>query len=137
MLSTLLNKAFCSWHIGCVLFQARTAVYSHFNIFKAVKLLIKLREQESNMFGKLYTHVDDGTFWFVRKATGFPGYLVAINLGSTKLTHKFYQGAGGVVSPVGKVIFHSENLSLKDEIDLKTQYIELGPGSAVVIEMPA
>ncbi|XP_041352722.1 maltase 1-like [Gigantopelta aegis] len=116
---------------------AKTAVYSGFNIFKAVKLLIALREQESNMFGKLYTHVDDGTFWFVRKAPGFPGYLVAINLGSTPLTHKFYQGAEGEVTQSGKVVFHSENKSLKDQINLMTQYIELGPGTAVVIEMPA
>ena len=74
---------------------------------------------------------DGDLLMYTRKAEGFPGYLVAINLGKKMVTESFYK-AMGIPSKV-KVVFHSHKPD-NARIDLSRNSYKLDPCNAVVLE---
>ena len=52
-----------------------------------------LRQEPSFLWGKFYPNTVTNVFFFIRQAEGFPGFLVAINLGPTPSTVDFISAA--------------------------------------------
>eukprot|EP00105_Crassostrea_gigas_P015776 XP_011432888.1 PREDICTED: neutral and basic amino acid transport protein rBAT [Crassostrea gigas] len=111
--------------------ETEKAIGDEYTTLKVYKRLQELRENESFQWGKMSVYRDGDLLMYTRKADGFPGYLVAINLGTSKVTESFH-AATGIPKEV-KVVFHTHKddnsaISLSD-----TSYI-LDPSHAVVLE---
>eukprot|EP00105_Crassostrea_gigas_P016984 XP_011434583.1 PREDICTED: neutral and basic amino acid transport protein rBAT [Crassostrea gigas] len=125
------------------LWLERNANYREFNVetekahqndystLMVYKRLQELRGNESFQWGKMSVNRTGNLLMFTRKADGFPGYLVAINLGTSKVTESFH--ATTRIPKEVKVVFHTHKddniaISLSD-----TSYI-LDPSHAVVFK---
>ncbi|XP_052699842.1 neutral and basic amino acid transport protein rBAT-like [Crassostrea angulata] len=111
--------------------ETEKAIGDEYTTLKVYKRLQELRENESFQWGTMSVYRDGDLLIYTRKADGFPGYLVAINLGTSKVTESFH-AATGIPKEV-KVVFHTHKddnsaISLSD-----TSYI-LDPSHAVVLE---
>ncbi|XP_052701362.1 neutral and basic amino acid transport protein rBAT-like [Crassostrea angulata] len=111
--------------------ETEKAIGDEYTTLKVYKRLQELRENESFQWGTMSVYRDGDLLMYTRKADGFPGYLVAINLGTSKVTESFH-AATGIPKEV-KVVFHTHKddnsaISLSD-----TSYI-LDPSHAVVLE---
>ncbi|XP_065944784.1 amino acid transporter heavy chain SLC3A1-like [Magallana gigas] len=111
--------------------ETENAIGDDYTTLKVYKRLQELRCNESFQWGKMSVYRDGDLLMYTRKADGFPGYLVAINLGTSKVTESFH-AATGIPKEV-KVVFHTHKddnsaISLSD-----TSYI-LDPSHAVVLE---
>lgn len=110
--------------------QTERAIGDKYTTLKVYKNLQELREKESMQWGKMSMFRDGDLLMYTRKAEGFPGYLVAINFGSIKLTKSFSKATG--YSKKIKLIFHSHknenifNINMNDYI--------LDSGHAIVLE---
>jgi hypothetical protein len=83
--------------------------------------LIKLRSQPSFQWGNLEVGVAGNILFYVRQATGFPGFLVAMNLGPTQSTVDFVHSApqGLVVPNKAKIAANTGNFgSSNGEFDV-------------------
>lgn len=111
--------------------ETEKAIGDEYTTLKVYKRLQELRENESLQWGKMSVYRDGDLLMYTRKADGFPGYLVAINLGTSKVTESFH-AATGIPKEV-KVVFHTHKndnsaISLSD-----TSYI-LESSHAVVFK---
>ncbi|KAK3092844.1 hypothetical protein FSP39_007825 [Pinctada imbricata] len=111
--------------------ETQNAYLNDYTSLKVVKKLVKLRAKESFQWGDLKMYMEDDLLMFTRKAEGFSGYLVVLNLGNTGKTEKFYDTTG--VSKSVKLVFHSMEDSEK-EIDLSKNSLYLKPNDAVVLQ---
>ncbi|XP_078311711.1 amino acid transporter heavy chain SLC3A1-like [Crassostrea virginica] len=117
--------------------------YTHLNVqtenatghdYTPLKVYIKLknlRQKESFQWGTMVVFRDGDLLMYTRKAEGFPGYLVAINLGSKNLTWSFFETTG--ISKNVKVVFHTHK---KDNtaFNPSERSYKLDAGHAVVLE---
>lgn len=101
-------------------------------MFEKVVELMKLRGSESLQFGKTTTGIVSDMVYFVRKAEGFLGYLVAFNFGTDPVSHLF---KGDLFSETGTVMFHSHQETSQEKIDIGNTYLELQGGEAVIIQL--
>ncbi|XP_065942733.1 amino acid transporter heavy chain SLC3A1 [Magallana gigas] len=85
--------------------ETENAIGDDYTTLKVYKRLQELRENESFQWGKMSVYRDGDLLMYTRKADGFPGYLVAINLGTSKVTESFH-AATGIPKEV-KVVFHT------------------------------
>ena len=111
--------------------QTERAIGDKYTTLKVYKNLQELREKESMQWGKMSVFRDGDLLMFTRKAEGFPGYLVAINFGTKRVTESFH-GATGIPKEV-KVVFHTH----KDDstaISLSDNSYILDPSHAVILE---
>ncbi|XP_046364288.1 neutral and basic amino acid transport protein rBAT-like [Haliotis rufescens] len=102
------------------------------SVFEKVDELMKLRGSESLQFGKTTTGIVSDMVYFVRKAEGFLGYLVAFNFGADPVSHLF---KGDLFSETGTVMFHSHQETSQEKIDIGNTYLELRGGEAVIIQL--
>ncbi|XP_050406195.1 maltase A1 [Patella vulgata] len=106
--------------------------YNNLDLFKA---LVKLREEESFSFGDLKVSVIDTVLLLNRKATGFPGYMVAVNLGADKKAIAVTAGPDTEAPSVVQLVFHSGKEVKEDEpINVKDQLATIPPQTAVVFK---
>lgn len=70
--------------------------------------LAVLRTNESLQFGTKETYVYKDLMWMIRRATGFPGYLIIINFGNKDTSYMFHGGDGGVDTENLELVFHSK-----------------------------
>ncbi|XP_061173609.1 amino acid transporter heavy chain SLC3A1-like [Saccostrea echinata] len=111
--------------------ETENAIGDDYTTLKVYGRLSKLREKESFQWGLMKVFRDGDLLMFTRKAEGFPGYLVAINLGSKRVTESFH-GATGIPKNV-KVVFHTH----KDDntaINLSDNSYILEANHAIVLE---
>eukprot|EP00105_Crassostrea_gigas_P026064 XP_011446858.1 PREDICTED: neutral and basic amino acid transport protein rBAT [Crassostrea gigas] len=111
--------------------ETEDAIGDEYTTLKVYKRLQELRENESFQWGTMSVYRDGDLLMYTRKADGFPGYLVAINLGTSKVTESFH-AATGIPKEV-KVVFHTH----KDDnsaISLSDRSYILDPSHAVVLE---
>ena len=111
--------------------QTERAIGDKYTTLKVYKNLQELREKESMQWGKMSMFRDGDLLMYTRKAEGFPGYLVAINFGTKRVTESFH-GATGIPKEV-KVVFHTH----KDDstaISLSDNSYILDPSHAVILE---
>ena len=102
--------------------------------YTPLKIYIKLknlRQKESFQWGTMVVFRDGDLLMYTRKAEGFQGYLVAINLGSKNLTGSFFETTG--ISKNVKVVFHTHK---KDNtaFNPSERSYKLDAGHAVVLE---
>lgn len=73
---------------------------------------------------------------YTRKAEGFPGYLVAVNLGKDRVTIESLLAATGIPKEV-KIVFLTHKKIQDTDISKSTEnsYM-LGPSQVVVLEYP-
>lgn len=72
---------------------------------------------------------------YTRKAEGFPGYLVAVNLRKDRVTIESLLAATGIPKEV-KVVFHThKKIQDTDSRSSENSYL-LGPSQGVVLEYP-
>ena len=117
---------------SCILNQqTESAIGDDFTIFKVYKRLQELRESESLQRGKIKVFRDGDLLMYTRKAEGFPGYLVAINFGSRKVTKSLYREMR--IHNKVRVVFHSHKHDTNVIGLSKTSYV-LGPNHAVIFE---
>ncbi|XP_046571140.1 neutral and basic amino acid transport protein rBAT-like [Haliotis rubra] len=108
------------------------AVFRKKSVFEKVAELIKLRDAESLQFGKTTTGLVSDMVYFVRKAEGFPGYLVVINFGSYPVSHLFQ---GDLFSETATVLFHSHQETNVGTVNLQNKYLEVLGGGAVILKL--
>mmetsp|Transcript_28313 Transcript_28313/g.45677 ORF Transcript_28313/g.45677 Transcript_28313/m.45677 type:complete len:623 (+) Transcript_28313:87-1955(+) len=111
--------------------ETERAIGDKYTTLKVYKNLQELREKESMQWGKMSMFRDGDLLMYTRKAEGFPGYLVAINFGTKRVTESFH-GATGIPKEV-KVVFHTH----KDDstaISLSDNSYILDPSHAVILE---
>ncbi|XP_062617581.1 amino acid transporter heavy chain SLC3A1-like [Saccostrea cucullata] len=111
--------------------ESEKAVGDEYTTLKVMGRLSKLRENESFQWGVMNVFRDKDLIMFTRKAEGFPGYLVAMNLGSKRVTESFH-GATGIPKEV-KVVFHTH----KDDntaINLSDNSYILEANHAIILE---
>lgn len=113
------------------MFQTESAVGNDFSTLKVYKELAKLREKESFQWGQMNVFRDGNLLMYTRKAEGFPGFLVAINLGKEPVTESFHE-ATGIPTKV-KVIFHTHSED-NTAFDLSVNSYFLPSYHAVVLE---
>lgn len=112
--------------------ESQEALYTKHDDLSTFKHLAKLRQKESFQWGKVTPgFMGNGIVWFTRKADGFPGYLVVMNLGSTAVTDKFYEDAK-IPSKV-KVVFHSHDDEV-DSVDLSKNAVFLDRDHVIVFQ---
>lgn len=111
--------------------QTEKAVANILTPLTVFKRLQKLREKESFRSGEMRVFRDGDLLMYIRKAEGFPGYLVAINFGKKRVTESFYKVTG--IPPQVKVVFHSHKPD-NTAIDLSRNSYILDPYQAVVLE---
>jgi hypothetical protein len=104
-----------------------------------------LRRQPSFQWGDFYPGADDDIFYFVRQAAGFPGFLVAVNLGPLSAAVDFVGGksTAGLVPDVATVAATTANFATaatangrEDEYQINATVtmtnVYLRPGEGVV-----
>ncbi|XP_048735129.1 neutral and basic amino acid transport protein rBAT-like [Ostrea edulis] len=111
--------------------ETESAVGNDFSTLKVYKELAKLREKESFQWGQMNVFRDGNLLMYTRKAEGFPGFLVAINLGKEPVTESFHE-ATGIPTKV-KVIFHTHSED-NTAFDLSVNSYFLPSYHAVVLE---
>lgn len=93
-----------------------------------------IRKNPSFQWGVFKAAVYENVYFYTRKATGFPGYLVALNLGESPTTIDFIDHAppdsdipsvGEIVANTGNIADHrrSEEMMVGNEVDLSNLYI--------------
>ncbi|XP_067681089.1 amino acid transporter heavy chain SLC3A1-like [Haliotis asinina] len=102
------------------------------SVFEKIAELIKLRGAESLQFGKTTTGLVSDMVYFVRKAEGFPGYLVVVNFGAYSVSHLF---KGDLFSEKATVMFHSHQDTNGETVNLKSNYLEILGGEAAILKL--
>lgn len=98
----------------------------------AYKALVKLGTKESIQFGKTKVNVlsnNDDILWMTRKAEGFPGYIIIINLGSSSFASNFKEAE--IPDKVTQV-FHSHGSSIEGTMDLSDRAVSIDPNNVHV-----
>ena len=86
-----------------------------YTMLKSYKDLVALRSEESFQFGALEMEsMHSDILYFTRKATGFPGYLVAINKGDTS-AYSFSHIAKSLT-----LVYHSTNGKTGDTLNTES-----------------
>lgn len=112
--------------------QSQEAKFRKHDDLNAFKKLVTLRGEESFQWGVVKAGViANDVVWFTRKADGFPGYLVVMNLGNADITSKFYDTAD--IPPAVNVAFHSTEDS-GDSIELDKQAVYLPKDTVIVFK---
>ena len=119
-------------HDCIVILQTANAYMRDYTSLKTLKSLVTLRAKESFQWGELKVYRDDGLLMFTRKAEGFSGFLVVMNLGNTGRTEKFYDTTG--VSKNVKMVFHTHKSDNDVELDLSENSLYLEKNHAVVLQ---
>lgn len=98
--------------------------------------LQELRRRESFQWGETNVFREGDLLMYTRKAEGFPGYLVAVNLEKDRVTIESLLTATGIPKKV-KVVFHTHKKIQDTDISRSTEnsYM-LGPSQVVVLEYP-
>ncbi|KAK6183193.1 hypothetical protein SNE40_010720 [Patella caerulea] len=107
--------------------------YNNLDLFKD---LVKLRQEESFLFGDLKVSVNDNVLMLNRQATGFPGYMVAVNLGTIKKAISVTGGPDAEAPSLVQLVFHSGKKVKEDEpiINVKDQLATIPPETAIVFK---
>lgn len=142
MLWTPSNKAgftkekFVPWlpitNPGATNVESQEAKFRKHDDLSVFKQLVTLRGEESFQWGIVKAGVvANDVVWFTRKAEGFPGYLVVMNLGSSDITSKFYDIAD--IPPAVDVAFHS-SVDSGDSIELDKQAVYLPKDTVIAFK---
>lgn len=89
-----------------------------------------MRRRESFQWGEMRVFREGDLLMYTRKAEGFPGYLVAVNLGKDEVTIESLLAATGIPKRV-KVVFHTYDTDIS--MSSENSYV-LGPSQGVVLE---
>jgi len=81
-----------------IFFQSQLAHGAGLTSLKIYGQLGNLRKEPSFQWGRLNVGVAENILFYIRQATGFPGFLVAMNLGPTRSTVDFINSAPDGVS---------------------------------------
>ena len=101
-----------------MLLQFNTAHKIGYSMLQSFKDLMKLRTEESFQFGAL--HIDNmhsDILYFTRKAPGFPGYLVTINMGR-KSAYSFSH-----ISKSLTLVYHSDGGEVGEALNTESKPI--------------
>lgn len=107
--------------------QTFTAYHTENSVMDVFKELVKLSGKESIQFGKVQVDVlkdNKNVLWMTRKAEGFPGYLIIINLGDIPFASSFNEA--NIPSEVTQV-FHSDGSKHEEMMDLSKRAIKIDP----------
>lgn len=102
----------------------------NFTTLKVYRRLQELRRRESFQWGEMRVFREGDLLMYTRKAKGFPGYLVAVNLGKDRVTIESLLAATGIPKRV-KVVFHTYDTDIS--MSSENSYV-LGPSQGVVLE---
>lgn len=108
----------------------------NFTTLKVYMRLQELRRRESFLWGETNVFREGDLLMYTRKAEGFPGYLVAVNLGKDRVTIESLLAATGIPKEV-KIVFLTHKKIQDTDISKSTEnsYM-LGPSQVVVLEYP-
>lgn len=106
----------------------------NFTTLKVYRRLQELRRRESFLWGEMRVFRDGDLLMYTRKAEGFPGYLVAVNLGKDEVTIEPLLAATGIQEEV-KVVFHTHK-KIQDTDISRSMEKSLGPSQGVILEYP-
>ncbi|ELU15089.1 hypothetical protein CAPTEDRAFT_160914 [Capitella teleta] len=107
--------------------------------------LAAVRAKPSFQYGAFHSAVADGVYFYVRQAKGFPGYLVAMNLGKSGVTINFPSVApgGDLIPGLGKIVGSTHNFksaSRQAEFEIGTEVtldnMHILPNEGFVFEWP-
>ncbi|XP_062599888.1 amino acid transporter heavy chain SLC3A1-like [Saccostrea cucullata] len=111
--------------------EEENAVGNDFTILKVFRKLSFLTENESFQWGHMNLFREKDLLMFTRKTEGFPGYLVAMNLGSKREMESFH-GDTGIPKNV-KVVFHTHTDN-NTVINLSDNSSVLEANHAIILE---
>lgn len=109
------------------IFQHAKAYHSKHSIMNTFKQLVLLASNESIQFGKTVVSVlkdNNDVFWMTRKAEGFSGYLVIINLGDSPFASNFKEAK---ISNTLMHVFHSDGDLIEGDMDLSKRAVSIAP----------
>uniref|UniRef100_K1QQH0 Neutral and basic amino acid transport protein rBAT n=1 Tax=Magallana gigas TaxID=29159 RepID=K1QQH0_MAGGI len=108
----------------------------NFTTLKVNRRLQELRRRESFQWGETKVFREGDLVMYTRKAKGFPGYLMAVNLGKDEVTIESLLAATGIPKEV-KVVFHTHQTIQDTDISrsMENSYM-LGPSQGVILEYP-
>lgn len=108
----------------------------NFTTLKVYRRLQELRRRESFQWGETRVFREGDLLMYTRKAEGFPGYLVAVNLGKDEVTIESLLAATGIPKEV-KVVFHTHQTIQDTDISrsMEKSYM-LGLSQGVILEYP-
>lgn len=93
-----------------------------------------MRRRESFQWGEMRVFREGDLLVYTRKAKGFPGYLVAVNLGKDEVTIESLLAATGIPKEV-KVVFHTHK-KIQDTDISRSMEKSLEPSQGVILEYP-
>ncbi|XP_071160041.1 amino acid transporter heavy chain SLC3A1-like [Mytilus edulis] len=107
--------------------QHAKAYHSKHSIMNTFKQLVLLASNESIQFGKTVVSVlkdNNDILWMTRKAEGFSGYLVIINLGDSPFASNFKEAK---ISNTLMHVFHSDGDLIEGDMDLSKRAVSIAP----------
>lgn len=120
--------------------QMQRALGSDHTKLDLVEELMELRQEPSVAWGKIFeSSMDNQIYSYLRQAQGFPGYLVAVNVGTAPSLIDFAKPslqvpATGIVVITTKNFAHQE---FSEGSKLRLDKVYLRPGEGVVVKLEA